>query len=52
MEEFYECEYGEIPFELIDAFLEKLENNKDKAPCLHQALITAKAAGGFVEICF
>ena len=47
-----ECEFGEILNEQIDAFLEKIGDDKDEVPCLYEALTTAKRVGGSVEICF
>ncbi len=49
---FCDYEYDEIPNELVDVFLEKLGDDKDKAPCFYEALTTAKKAGGLIQICF
>jgi hypothetical protein len=45
-------EYDEIPNDTIDAFLEKIGDDKDKVPCLYEALTTAKRVGGDIQICF
>ena len=49
---FSDYEYDEIPNELVDVFLERLGEDKDKAPGFYEALITAKQAGGLIQICF
>lgn len=45
-------DFDEIDNEQVEAFLEKIGNDKDKAPCLYKALTTAKDVGGSVQICF
>ena len=49
---FSDYEYDEIPNDTIDAFLEKIGDDKDKVPCLYEALTTAKKVGGDIQICF
>lgn len=34
---FGDHEYGEIPNDAVDAFLEKIDDDKDKVPCLYEA---------------
>lgn len=47
-----EYEFDEISNDQIDAFLEKIGDDKDKVPCLYEALTTAKRVGGDIQICF
>ncbi|MGN0634792.1 MAG: hypothetical protein ACI4I5_01080 [Acutalibacteraceae bacterium] len=47
-----EYEFDKISNDQIDAFLEKIGDDKGRAPCLYEALTTAKKVGGCVQICF
>ena len=47
-----DCEFDEIPPELVDYFFDLIGDNRDKAPVFCEALEWCRKSGGVIQVCF
>ena len=50
--EICDCEYDEIPPELVEYFFGLIGDDRDKAPVFCEALEWCRKSGGVIQVCF